>query len=64
MPVDSLNQTAEGIPDSNPKECALVPHIVGVHAIARVEIRWPFWLLGICWLRVLAVRILQRPLRT
>ena len=23
MPVDSLNQTAEGIPDSNPKECAL-----------------------------------------
>src|SRR6516164_11131329 len=25
MPVDSLNQTAEGIPDSNPKECALVP---------------------------------------
>src|SRR6516225_8990911 len=24
MPVDSLNQTAEGIPDSNPKECALI----------------------------------------
>ena len=37
MPVDSLNQTAEGIPDSNPKECALSLSDLGTACISLYE---------------------------
>ena len=36
MPVDSLNQTAEGIPDSNPKECALACRAFIVRTLERL----------------------------